>query len=262
MDKPLAVVPVSALDDNYVWLLAPAPPFHADGSGGQAACVDPGEAAPVLAYLHAHGLTLAQIWITHHHRDHTGGIAELKRRFPACTVYGGSGIDEADITVGEGGRIRFAGRTVRVWHIPGHTDGHLAYLLEEGGRTYVFCGDTLFSAGCGRVFTGTPQQLAASCRRLGSLPDDTLVFPAHEYTAANLAFAAFIEPDNPDTAAARQQAARTPTLPVTLAHERRINPFLRTAEPAVARRAAELAGRVLPDETAVFTALRELKNGF
>ena len=166
------------------------------------------------------------------------------------------------MAAGEGGIIRFAGRTARVWHIPGHTAGHLAYLLEDGGRTHVFCGDTLFSAGCGRVFTGTMEQLAASCRRLAALPDDTLLYPAHEYTAANLAFAECVEPGNPDIRAARQQAAHPPTLPVTLAHEKRINPFLRTAHPAVACRAAEAAGRPLPDETAVFAALREWKNRF
>ena len=253
MNKPLNITPIPALSDNYIWLLS---------DGLNAACVDPAEAAPVLDYLHARGLVLTQIWITHHHRDHTGGIAELKRRFPACTVCGNGDIAEADETVGEGSKIRFAGRHADVWHIPGHTDRHLAYLLHDAGRLHVFCGDTLFSAGCGRVFTGTPEELAASCRRLAALPPDTLVYPAHEYTAANLAFAAHIEPDNADTARARREAAHTPTLPVTLAHERRINPFLRTANPAVRRRAAELSGRELHDETAVFTALRELKNGF
>ena len=253
MNKPLAVVPIPALSDNYIWLLS---------DGRTAACVDPGEAAPVLDFLDAHGLALAQIWITHHHGDHTGGIAELKHRFPECAVYGGGDIPAADMAAGEGGTIRFAGRTARVWHIPGHTAGHLAYLLEDGGRTHVFCGDTLFSAGCGRVFTGTMEQLAASCRRLAALPDDTLLYPAHEYTAANLAFAECVEPGNPDIRAARQQAAHPPTLPVTLAHEKRINPFLRTTFPAVECRAAEAAGRPLPDQTAVFAALREWKNRF
>ena len=146
--------------------------------------------------------------------------------------------------------------------MPGHTDTHLAYLFEYGGRLHIFCGDTLFSAGCGRVFTGTAADLAASFDRFKALPDDTLFYPAHEYTAANLAFAAHIEPDNPAIRAAAEAARRTPTLPVSLAHEKAVNPFLRTDNPAVRRRTAELAGRAVSNSQETFAVLRELKNNF
>lgn len=249
---PLQIVPIPAFEDNYIWLLV---------SGSQAVCVDPGEAAPVAGYLKRHGLTLTQIWVTHHHRDHTGGIEALLRDAPGCAVYGNRDIQAATHTVGEGSRLAAFGCRVEVWQLPGHTDAHLAYVLDDGGRRHIFCGDTLFSAGCGRVFTGTPEQLFHSLQRLNSLPDDTLFYPAHEYTAANLRFAAHIEPANPDVLEA-QAGLAVPSLPVSLAHERRINPFLRTHLPQVAQRTAALSGQAPADECAVFTAMRELKNGF
>ncbi|MDO4879203.1 MAG: hydroxyacylglutathione hydrolase [Neisseria sp.] len=245
-----AIIPVPALNDNYIWLIS---------DGARTACIDPGEAGPVLACLHRQGLRLEQIWITHHHHDHTGGIAGLKRAFPRCTVYGNDDIAAADVLVGEGSLLHFGAHTVRVWAVPGHTGKHLAYLADLGGRTHVFCGDTLFSAGCGRIFTGTAAQLAHSFRRFDTLPPDTLFYPAHEYTAANLKFAAHIEPDNPYIIQAGQ-AASLPSLPVSLAHERRINPFLRVK--LLRERAESLCGLSLPDDTAVFAALRELKDGF
>lgn len=247
------ITPIAAFNDNYIWLLE---------AHGQAVCIDPGDAAPVLAYLHAHNLALSQIWITHHHADHTGGVAALKAAYPDCTVYGNRDIAEADAAAAEGTRIRFGDLQAEVWATPGHTDSHLSYLLTLSDGLHVFCGDTLFSAGCGRVFTGTIAQLFASFQRYNRLPADTLFYPAHEYTAANLRFAAHIEPDNADIQTALQQAARTPTLPVSLAHERKVSPFLRSAEPDVAARAAALSDDVLPDEAAVFAALRELKNRF
>lgn len=249
---PLQIVPIPAFQDNYIWLLV---------SDSEAVCIDPGEAEPVTGYLKCHGLTLTQIWITHHHRDHTGGIDALLQAAPGCAVYGNRDIRAATHTVGEGSRLAAFGRTVEVWHLPGHTDTHLAYVLADGGRQHVFCGDTLFSAGCGRVFTGTPEQLFHSLQRLNRLPADTLFYPAHEYTAANLRFAAHIEPDNAAIAGA-QAGLAVPSLPVSLAHERRINPFLRTDRPEVAQSTAALSGQMLADECAVFTAMRELKNGF
>ena len=247
------ITPIAAFNDNYIWLLE---------AHGQAVCIDPGDAAPVLAYLRAHNLALSQIWITHHHADHTGGVAALKAAYPDCTVYGNRDIAEADAAAAEGTRIRFGDLQAEVWATPGHTDSHLSYLLTRSDGLHVVCGDTLFSAGCGRVFTGTIAQLFASFQRYKRLPADTLFYPAHEYTAANLRFAAHIEPDNADIQTALQQAARTPTLPVSLAHERKVNPFLRSAEPGVATRAAALSNDVLPDEAAVFAALRALKNRF
>lgn len=248
-----AITPIPAFNDNYIWLIE---------NGSEAVCVDPGDAAPVSAYLRRKGLALAQIWITHHHHDHTGGVAALKQAFPDCAVYGNRDIAAATVAVGGGARIEFDGLQAEVWATPGHTDKHLGYLLTLSDGLHVFCGDTLFSAGCGRVFTGTVAQLFASFRRYDSLPADTLFYPAHEYTAANLRFAAHIEPDNADIQTALSAAAEIPTLPVTLAHERKINPFLRTGRADVAARAAALGGQALSDEAAVFAALRELKNRF
>lgn len=249
----LHITPVPAFDDNYIWLLR---------HNGHTVCIDPGDAAPVAAYLKAHGLTPRQIWLTHHHADHTGGVPALLAQYPQCRVYGHPAFAEAAQAVGEGSTLDFGGLRVEVWSVPGHTDSHLAYLLTDAsGRRHVFCGDTLFSAGCGRVFTGTVGQLEHSLQRFAALPDDTLFYPAHEYTAANLRFAAHIEPGNADIQAAANNLSR-PSLPVTLAHERRINPFLRTGQPAVAARAAELCSSSLSGESAVFAALRELKNGF
>lgn len=249
----LKPIPIPAFTDNYIWLAA--------GENG-AMCVDPGDAAPVLAWLEKHNLPLRQIWLTHHHNDHIGGVAGLKAAYPEVRVYGAADeIAEVTDPVAEGSRLEFGGHTAEVWAVPGHTGGHLAYLWHLPQGLQVFCGDTLFSAGCGRVFTGTPQQLFASLNRLATLPDDTLFYPAHEYTAANLRFAAHIEPDNADVARA-QADTRMPTLPVTLAHEKAVNPFLRTALPQIQTRIAELAGRGLAGEVEVFSAMRELKNRF
>ncbi|MBH5328979.1 hydroxyacylglutathione hydrolase [Eikenella sp. S3360] len=249
----MQILPIPALADNYIWLL------H---QGSEAVCIDPGEAAPVLGYLKNHNLSLRQIWVTHHHDDHTGGLAELRRHFPDCAVYGNRDIPEATETAGEGSHWPLWQGQVRVWHTPGHTDSHLSYLLQDNDQLHVFCGDTLFSAGCGRVFTGTIGQLFASLQRFNRLPEHTLFYPAHEYTAANLRFAAHIELHNPAIARSLQAAANIPTLPVSLAHERQINPFLRTADFQVAARAAELSGQTLANEEQVFAALRELKNRF
>lgn len=251
--ETLNITPVAALSDNYIWTVS---------HNGRAACIDPGDAAPVIDYLQRHRLELAQIWITHHHHDHTGGIAGLKQAYPQCTIYGNSDIAAADRHINEGAQLAFGGCNIEVWHTPGHTDTHLGYLLHGSDGLHVFCGDTLFSAGCGRVFTGTPRQLYASLQRYAGLPENTLFYPAHEYTAANLRFAACVEPDNSAVRAAQAAAARTPTLPVSLAHGRQVNPFLRTDCTQVARKAAEESGRNLADGTDVFVALREWKNCF
>lgn len=247
------IIPISALQDNYIWLLR---------SGGQAICVDPGDARPVSDYLQANGLELVQIWITHHHHDHTGGIVALKAQFPNCRVYGHTDI-EADCFVGEGDRIGFADGTAEVWETPGHTDKHIGYIWREAGKTHVFCGDTLFSAGCGRIFSGTAEQLYASLQRYRVMPEQTLFYPTHEYTAANLKFAAWIEPDNADIRQALSDAVNTPTLPVYLSRELKINPFLRVNEQAVRERVSHLSKTAVEgDDVAVFTAMRALKNQF
>ncbi|KPN74502.1 hydroxyacylglutathione hydrolase [Neisseria sp. 74A18] len=245
--------PIPAFSDNYIWLVK-----HQN----EAVCIDPGAADGVLAYLKQHRLTLSQMWITHHHNDHTGGIAALKQAFPECTVYGNRDITDADIHVNEGSQLSFGGNTVDVWATPGHTDTHLSYVLHISDGLHVFCGDTLFSAGCGRVFTGTAAQLFASLQRYNSLPEHTLFYPAHEYTASNLRFAAHIEPDNADIQTALDEARHIPTLPVSLARERNINPFLRTGRTETAGRARALSGINSQDEVAIFAAMRELKNRF
>ena len=249
----LTITPIPAFQDNYIWLLQ---------AGEHVACVDTGDAAPVLAYLQQHRLQLSQIWLTHLHHDHTGGVAELLQAFPDCQVYGNDDIAHATHRVQEGSVIDFAHHTVQVWHTAGHTNQHLTFILSINGQHHVFCGDTLFSAGCGRVFTGTMTQLYHSIQRFQTLPTDTLFYPAHEYTAANLRFAAHIEPENPAIAAALSQAQTVPTLPVCLAHEQQINPFLRLSQPALQQRVAALSGTDLRNEADVFTALRLLKNQF
>ncbi len=246
-----SITPIPALNDNYIWLFS---------DGTHTVCIDPGQAGPILGYLQKNNLRLNQIWITHHHHDHTGGIGELKQTFPDCIIYGNRDITSADVLVGEGSVLNIGAYKAEVWAVPGHTAEHLSYLLDISGRLHVFCGDTLFSAGCGRIFSGTAAQLAHSFQRFDNLPSDTLFYPAHEYTAANLRFAAYIEPDNQDIKQAGQSATRLPTLPVSLTHERRINPFLRVK--FLKHQVETLSGKKLSDETEIFAALRELKDRF
>ncbi|HMV62302.1 MAG TPA: hydroxyacylglutathione hydrolase [Rhodocyclaceae bacterium] len=252
------IIPLHAFSDNFIWLLR---------AGRHAVVVDPGDAAPVQACLAAEGLQLAAILTTHHHDDHAGGVAALTAAAPV-PVYGPrDGLPVAGLThpVGEGDVVTIPeiNATFEVLHVPGHTAGHLAYYAAPA----LFCGDTLFASGCGRVFDGTLAQLFASLARIAELPDDTQVYCAHEYTLSNLKFAAAVEPDNPAIAArvAECQALRArdlPTVPFRLGGERLVNPFLRSREPAViaAARAHGLEGDATP--AAVFAAIRGWKNRF
>ncbi|STZ76163.1 hydroxyacylglutathione hydrolase [Bergeriella denitrificans] len=251
----MTITPVKAFNDNYIWII---------GEGSRAVCIDPGDPAPAAEYLSRSGQVLEQIWITHHHHDHCGGIDALRRAYPEAAVYGNADIEAATRAADNGLQIRFGDALATVWATPGHTAHHLSYLLENSDGLHVFCGDTLFSAGCGRVFTGTIEALYESFQRYNSLPEHTLFYPAHEYTAANLRFAAHIEPDNADICAALQAAeqASAPTLPVNLAHERAVNPFLRAGLPQVKARVEALIGQPCDSGLAVFAALRELKNRF
>jgi len=258
----LEILALPAFDDNYIWLL------RADG---QAAVVDPGDAAPVLEYLAKSGDRLCAILATHHHGDHVGGIAELLARAPV-PVFGPDVENIAGVShaLGGGESIRVPGIGVdfEVIAVPGHTRGHLAYYgASLCGTGALFCGDTLFGAGCGRLFEGTPAQMQASLARLAVLPAPTLVYCAHEYTQSNLRFAAAVEPASvsvqkrvEEVAAARTEGRAT--VPTLIGIELETNPFLRWDAPAVREAAAARLGRAPTDAVETFTAIREWKNRF
>ena len=253
----IRIVPLPAFSDNYIWVL------HDTQS---AVVVDPGDARVVETFIEQMHLQLSGILVTHHHADHTGGIPALCRRF-SVPVYGPAHETIAGVThpLQGGDKIHLAslGLTLTVLDVPGHTAGHIAFY----GDDRVFCGDTLFSAGCGRIFEGTPEQMYASLALLAALPDTTRVYCTHEYTLSNLAFACAAEPDNPlrDQYLTECQALRAqnrPTLPSTLGRERSINPFLRTLEPGVMAAVAQQTGVTPADPVACLAALREWKNRF
>jgi hydroxyacylglutathione hydrolase len=257
----LAVTAVPAFADNYVWLI------HGLGdAAGRVAVVDPGDAEPVLSALTAAGLTLEAILATHHHADHIGGVEELLRRFRA-PVFGPAGerIPARTVALAEGAEVVLPrlGLRFTVFDIPGHTAGHIAYY----GHGALFCGDTLFSAGCGRLFEGTPAQMLSSLDKLSRLPPETRVYCGHEYTAANLRFAQAVEPENAQllsyaTEVAALRARSTPSIPSTLGLESRVNPFLRSRLASVRAAIAAHAGREPANDAEAFGELREWKNGF
>jgi len=252
-----AIVPVRAFHDNYIWIMR---------RGNHAVVVDPGDATPVLDYLRAERLQLTAILNTHHHADHVGGNAELLDHFKV-PVFGPFDERIATVTRGlrDGDRFALADYEVEftALEIPGHTRTHIAFYADGA----VFCGDTLFACGCGRLFEGTPRQMYDSLNKLATLPDSTRVYCGHEYTVANLRFARSVEPNNRALAdwereAKAQRARNEPTLPSTIAREKTANPFLRCAEPTLADAASHHAGRPLADPAAVLGVLREWKNNF
>ena len=255
----LPVLHVRAFQDNYIWLIA-------NESRTEVAAVDPGDADPVLEFLERENMKLTTVLCTHHHADHVGGAATLRQRFDV-PVYGPAAESIPAVThpLREGDTVSLPsqGLNLRVMEIPGHTRGHIALV----GDDLLFCGDTLFAAGCGRMFEGTPPQMHHSLSRLAALPESTAVYCGHEYTLANLRFALAVEPNNADIIAFAREAqalrsANQPTLPSAIGRERRINPFLRAAEPAVRAAAEKHAENGLDDDVAVFAALRRWKDGF
>jgi hydroxyacylglutathione hydrolase len=258
-NKPLSVLAIPAFNDNYLWLI------H---DGTHAAVVDPGEAAPVLATLKANGLILAAILLTHHHADHVGGVPELLKNFNV-PVFGPTNEAITGVTnpLAEGDTVSIPALalSLSVLEVPGHTRGHIAYVADQ--QPWLFCGDTLFAGGCGRLFEGSPAQMLASLTKLAALPDATQVYCAHEYTLANLRFALEVEPGNTAlvTRIDREQAKRKqglPTIPSTIGLEKLTNPFLRHDEPAIVERLAETGHLTQREPVAVFTALREWKNNY
>ena len=248
--------PVPALDDNYIWLLR--------DDAGRAVIVDPGDAVPVLAALDDAPPPHA-ILVTHHHPDHVGGIPDLLDQWPGLPVFAPADprIPIATRRVREGDVLALGPWAFRVLELPGHTRSHVGYVADG----VVFCGDTLFSLGCGRLFEGTPAQMLASLDRLAALPGETRVCCTHEYTLANAVFALAVDPGNPDlqsrVAQARaQRATGAPTLPTTLASERACNPFLRSRDPALRDALARHAGQTVADDVEAFAVLRRWKDGF
>ena len=254
------VTPIPAFNDNYIWAIS------VDGQD-QIAVVDPGDATPVENYLNENGLKLAAILVTHHHHDHTGGISKLVENHQV-PVYGpeNSQFDGITQPLADGSSLELFGHTLNIRTIPGHTLDHISYLYS-GETPQLFCGDTLFLAGCGRIFEGTPAQMFAAMEYFKTLADNTEIYCTHEYSLANLKFAEAVEPDNADIQATTRQCYQLrednkPTLPTTIKQERRINPFLRTDAEAVIRSAREFSGQPLNSELDVFTAVREWKNQF
>lgn len=248
--------PLPAFEDNFIWLLGDA--------GDRALIVDPGASAPVLAAL-ADAPAPHAVLLTHHHHDHIGGVPALLQRWPGLPVIGpyDERIATATRRVGNGDAIDVGPWRFEVIEIPGHTTSHIAF----HGEGLLFCGDTLFSLGCGRLFEGTPAQMLASLRALAALPGDTRLCCGHEYTVANAAFALTVDADNAAlrARAAQAQALRAagkPTLPTSLASERACNPFLRSSEPAIRASIEAQIGRDLHDDSDAFAELRRWKDGF
>ncbi|MBF0188793.1 MAG: hydroxyacylglutathione hydrolase [Magnetococcales bacterium] len=250
----LSLTPIPARKDNYIWLFPTGP--------GRVAAVDPGESDPVLNYLSSQELDLSHILITHHHYDHVEGIEPLRHRF-RCPIIG-SHLDRhrlpaLDIAVQEGDQLTIGNHVAKVMHLPGHTTGHIVYLIDD----VLFCGDVLFGYGSGRIFEGTPEQMWSSLQRIRALPEAIRTCSAHEYTVDNLRFALSLEPDTPELNTLFEDACAQidrdqPTLPNSVGREKRFNPFLRCDDPVFAARIG-CAGQAPAD---VLATIRERRNRF
>lgn len=263
--------PIPAFSDNYIWAL-----HHQ----GQALVVDPGDPNAVLTWLSENQLQLKAIFVTHHHSDHTAGVAELQHRTQAqiyapATEWLNNGLDCISVSAHTCASIRALDLNWHILDVPGHTLGHVAYWCSDAGlwschphaSPIVFCGDTLFSAGCGRLFEGTHEEMYTSLQQLSALPDATLVCCAHEYTLSNLRFARTVEPDNAilkryETECEHKRSERKPTLPSTIGLEKQINPFLRVLETSVKRAVFQHGNKMLDNPQDVLGALRQWKNDF
>ncbi len=254
----IQVINVPAFSDNYIWLIT-------NEERKFAAIVDPGDAQPVIDELTRRNMQPVALLITHHHNDHVGGIGKLCEAYPGLVVYGPANetiphithpLHEADEVI-----LEPLGLSFGVLEIPGHTAGHIAYYGEDS----LFCGDTIFGNGCGRVFDGSLEDLHASLQRLAALPAETLVYCAHEYTLDNIGFAKWVEPGNSDLDDRQEECwelldSGRATVPFTLVNEFQSNPFLRTHIPEVIAKAEEVAGRELSTQAEVFAVLRIWKD--
>lgn len=253
----MQIIPIPSLKDNYIWAII---------ENTQAIIVDPGEATPVLTFLKQQKLSLLAILITHHHWDHTNGIADILKEYPV-PVYGPAHENIPDMThpLTATTALRIAGfpHNITVFDIPGHTSQHIAYYIQDA----LFCGDTLFAAGCGRLFEGTANEMMASLQTITALPDNTRLYCAHEYTLNNLRFAQHVEPDNQQITMRIQHVAELrrnhlPSLPSTISEEKATNPFLRCDSKELKKNVEKHVGINLNDTLAVFTALRKWKDGY
>lgn len=253
----LEIKPIKAFNDNYIWLITQA-------DSNQAWVVDPGDAEPVKRVLKDNNLQLAGILITHHHADHTGGVNELKQAYQV-QAYGADVSKCTDVVCQQDDTVEVLGQSFSVISVPGHTLDHVAFYNAD--EQILFCGDTLFLAGCGRIFEGTAQQMYDSLSKLAALPDETRIYCTHEYSQANLKFAAAVEPDNHYVIAAIKKVDQLreqdhPSLPTTMADEKCHNPFLRSHQPAVIGAATEQTGFLVAAPAEVFASIRQWKDNF
>lgn len=253
----MKVLPISAFYDNYIWVII-------DEDNKTAFCIDPGEAAPVLAFIKQEALKLEAILLTHHHNDHIGGVTELTKINPEIAVYGprDQRIPQVNRPIQDGDIVSLPPCQFHVLGTPGHTTTHISFYEPRYG--WLFCGDTLFSAGCGRIFDGSAEALHRSLKRLSDLPNNTQVFCAHEYTRQNLRFAATIEPDNPvinDYATQLMKTKNKCSLPSNIALEKQINPFFRTDTQGI-QAYAKLKGCKQTDSLSIFKQIRADKDNF
>jgi hydroxyacylglutathione hydrolase len=261
----IVIEAIPAFSDNYIWCMY-------DDESNKAVVIDPGDASPVITALEDKNLSLEALLITHHHPDHTGGIDELLMQHPSLVVYGPQNLDINPVhhRLNEGEQVSLLGLDLEIIEVPGHTLDHIAFYCAGNAKhpqSFIFCGDTLFAGGCGRIFEGTPEMMLASLSKLSELPANTLIYCAHEYTLANLEFASAVEPNNSDLKArvaieTQKRSAGKATVPSTLATELKTNPFLRSNTDSVTLSASNISDHECTDSLAVFTVIRNWKNNF